>query len=79
MKLSVRKKWTFWQRFRREVIFFGIPMVCLELIGMPALGWGNVLALAVPATLAGLFVYTAIEHLLISAMAEDSSGRVTKP
>jgi hypothetical protein len=44
-------------------------MVCLELVGLPLLGWGTALALAVPATLIGLLVYTSIEHLLISALA----------
>jgi hypothetical protein len=75
MKLSVQKKWTFWQRFGREVVFFGLPMVCLELIGLPLLGWGAALALLVPATLIGLLVYTAVEHLLVSALADGKSSQ----
>ena len=70
MKLTFRKKWTFWQRYRRVVLFFGIPMVCLEFIGVPIFGWRIVLAVAVPAMLVGLLIYTVIEHLLISALAE---------
>ncbi len=72
MRVSFRKKWTFWQRFRREVVFFGIPMVCLELIGLPLLGWTTALAVMLPATLMGLLVYSSIEHMLISALAEGA-------
>jgi hypothetical protein len=55
MKLSFRlgRKQTFLQRFRRELIFWGIPMVYLELIGIPMFGWVTVLAMVVPATLVG--------------------------
>jgi len=75
VKVSFRQKWTFWQRFRREAVFFGIPMVCLELVGLPLLGWGTALALVVPATLLGLLAYTSIEHLLISALAAGNKSQ----
>jgi len=79
VRVSFRKKWTFWQRYRREVVFFGIPMVCLELIGLPLLGWPTALAVMLPATLLGLLVYSAIEHKLISALAEgDEPGKPGK-
>ena len=74
MKLTLRKKWTFWQRFRNVAIFWGIPMVCVELIGLPAIGWAFALAVAVPATLVGVLAYRALEHLLISALAKGQTG-----
>ncbi len=70
MKLSVRKKWTFSQRYMREAVFFGIPMVCLELIGIPRAAWGRVLILALPATFVALLFTTIIEHLLVSAISK---------
>ncbi len=70
MKLSVRQNQTFLQRFKREAIWWGIPMVCLELIGVPVFGWLLVLVIAVPATLVGVFVMAVIEHLLVSAIAK---------
>ncbi|MGB7283909.1 MAG: hypothetical protein WBE13_16705 [Candidatus Acidiferrum sp.] len=68
MRPSFQKKLTLWQRFRREAIYFGIPMVGIELVGLPLLGWGIALAMIVPATLVGLLAYTAIEHSLLSAL-----------
>ena len=68
-KISVRQNQTFLQRFNRNALWWGIPMVCLELIGVPLWGWLTVLLIAVPATLGGVLAGTAIEHLLVSALA----------
>ena len=68
-KISVRQNRTFLQRFNENALWWGIPMVCLELIGVPLWGWLIVLVIAVPATLAGVLAGTAIEHFLISALA----------
>ncbi len=72
MKLSIRRdrKQTFSQRFTREMIFWGIPMVCLELIGVPVFGWVTVLVIVVPATLVGVLAGAIIEHFLVSAIAK---------
>lgn len=70
MKLSIQRKYTFSQRFKREAIWWGIPMVCVELIGIPMVGWVWVLIIAVPATLVGVLAITIIEHLLISTLAK---------
>ena len=70
MKLSIQKKWTFSERYVREAIYFGIPMVCMELIGVPVFGWAIVLIIAVPVTLVGLLFTTIIEHFLISILAK---------
>jgi hypothetical protein len=68
MKLSIRrnKKQTFLQRFMRATVFWGIPMVCLEFIGIPRSAWGTVLVMAVPATLVGVLAGAIIEHSLVS-------------
>jgi hypothetical protein len=70
MRISVQRKYTFRQRFTSEAIWWGIPMLCIELIGVPIFGWPIVLILAVPATLAGVLAVTAIEHLLISPLSK---------
>ncbi len=72
MKLSVRrdKKQTFRQRLTRGAIEWGIPMVCLECVGIPMFGWFTVLVMVVPATLVGVFVGAVIEHLLVSSIAK---------
>ena len=73
MKLSVRrdKKQTFRQRFTRGAIEWGIPMVCVELLGIPIFGWPIVLAIVVPTTLVGVLAGAVIEHFLVSAIAKD--------
>jgi hypothetical protein len=53
---------TFSERLVHVAIFWGIPMVCLELIGIPIAWWAFMLIFTIPATLLGVLVYTAIEH-----------------
>jgi hypothetical protein len=53
---------TFKERFLHTVVFWGGPMVCLELIGIPFSSWGFVILFSIPATLLGVLVYTTIEH-----------------
>jgi hypothetical protein len=74
MKLSIRrnKERTFFQRFTRVAIFWGIPMVFLEFIGIPRSSWGTVLVLVVPATLVGVLAGATIEHLLVSRIKKKS-------
>ena len=82
MKLSVRrdKKQTFSQRLTRGAIEWGIPMVCLECVGIPVFGWFTVLVMVVPATLVGVLAGAAIEQFLVSGIAnpnefvEDTRG-----
>jgi hypothetical protein len=71
MELSVRrdKKQTFRQRFTRGAIEWGIPMVCLECVGIPMFGWFTVLVMVVPATLVGVLAWAVIEHFLVSDIA----------
>ncbi len=53
---------TFSERLAHVAVFWGIPMVCLELIGIPLASWAFILMFTIPATLLGVLVYTAIEH-----------------
>jgi type IV secretory pathway VirB3-like protein len=74
MKLSIRrnKEQTLFQRFTRAAIFWGIPMVCLEFIGIPRSSWGTVLVLVVPATLVGVLAGVIIEHSLVSRIKKKA-------
>lgn len=75
MKLSIRRgpRKTFVQLFTHDFIFWGIPMICLELIGVPILGWVIVLAMVVPATIIGVLAGVGIEYLLVSALPKGDS------
>ncbi len=57
---------TFSQRFAHVAVFWGLPMVCLELIGISWSSWAVILLLLIPATLLGVFFYTVIEHWFYS-------------
>jgi len=70
VKFSVRRNQTFLQRFKSVAIWWGIPMVCVELIGVPIFGWPIVLILAVPVTLVAVLAGTAIEHFVVLAIAK---------
>jgi anaerobic C4-dicarboxylate transporter len=74
MKLSIQpnKKQTFSQRFMRATIFWGVPMVCLEFIGIPKSAWGTVLVMVVPATLLGVLAGAIIEHLFVSRIEKKN-------
>ena len=74
MKLSIRqnKKKTFSQRFMCATIFWGIPMVSLELIGIPRSAWNTVLVMVVPATLVGVLAGAIIEHFLVSGIEKKN-------
>lgn len=58
---------TFSERLVHVAIFWGIPMICLELLGIQWRSWGLVLILLIPATVVGVVVYTAIEHWFYSS------------
>jgi hypothetical protein len=69
-KISVRQNRTFLQLFKENALWWGIPMVCVELIGVPLWGWLIGLVIAVPVTLAAVLAGTAIEYFLVSALAK---------
>ena len=57
---------TFSERFAHVAVLWGLPMICLELIGLSSDTWGIVLIFLIPATLLGVLVYTTIEHWFFS-------------
>lgn len=68
-KLSIRQNLTFQQRFNHNALWWGIPMLCLDLIGVPLWGWMTVLFITVPATLVSVLAISGIEHLLVRTLA----------
>ncbi len=49
------------QRLGNVALFWGLPALGLELIGIPRQGLGSVLLIAIPVTILGVFVFTLIE------------------
>jgi hypothetical protein len=59
LRLTIKKK-TFMQRFGVIAIFWGLPCICVELIGIPRQAWGLILLIEIPATLLGVLTFTLI-------------------
>jgi hypothetical protein len=64
--ISSRSSKTFGQRLRSTALWWGLPMLCAELIGVPRSLWGYVVVFALPATMAGVFGWAALEHFAIA-------------
>lgn len=54
-------KKTFVQRVGNVALFWGLPAMCLELIGIPRQGLGSALLIEIPATILGVLVFALIE------------------
>jgi hypothetical protein len=54
-------KKTFMQRLSSVALFWGLPSLCLELIGIPRQGLGTILLIVIPVTILGVFVFALIE------------------
>jgi len=59
-------KLRFSQRFARVMLFWGVPMVCLELIYIPREVWRDALFIVLPLTLVAVLAGTALEHWFIT-------------
>lgn len=59
-------KTSFTQRLVRISVLWGIPMACLELIGIPFRYWAVVLIFVLPATALGVVAYALLEQGWIS-------------
>jgi predicted membrane protein len=57
---------TFMQRLRSNTLWWGVPMLCAELIGAPRQLWGWIAILALPGTVAGVLIWTLLEHYAIA-------------
>jgi len=58
-------KKTFMQRLGATALFWGLPAMCLELIGIPRQAWSSILLIEVPATIVGVFTFALIEHSIV--------------
>lgn len=66
-------KKTLWQRLGSVTLFWGLPSLCLELIGIPRQGIGLVLLIEIPLTVLGVFVFTLIELGIVRALRPYAS------
>jgi anaerobic C4-dicarboxylate transporter len=73
--MQMTKNVTFLRRLKRQAIYWGIPMVCLNLIGVPLFGWSSVLAIVVPATLVAVLAGSLFEHLLATLQLKQNEMR----
>ena len=62
------KRRTFRQRLLSNALLWGIPMVAVELIGVPVRYWVWVVILVLPATALGVLVWTLLEHGSITTL-----------
>jgi len=56
---------TFSQRSASAMVWWGIPLMALELTGIARRYWVPVLFLALPVTMVAVFVEALIEHALV--------------
>ena len=56
---------TFRRRLTSIAISWGVPAICLELIGIPRQAWALILIIEIPATAAGILTFALIEHALV--------------
>jgi steroid 5-alpha reductase family enzyme len=68
---------TFSQRLASAMVWWGIPLMALELIGIAKQYWVPVLFLALPATMVGVFVEALIEHALVKHFEQKRVDRET--
>ena len=69
---------TFPERLTSAMVWGGIPLMGLELIGIAKRYWVPVLFLVLPATLVGVFVEALIEHGIVKHLEQkrmDTSER----
>jgi hypothetical protein len=67
-------KLTFSHRFIRTALYWGVPMVCLEFVGVPRHAWGTVLVIVVPATFVGVLASSALEHWFVTYKNRSSNS-----
>ena len=65
---------TFVQRFWSTALWWGLPMLCVELIGVPKPLWGYMLVFALPATLVGVVGGALLEHYAIYAISRRAKN-----
>jgi hypothetical protein len=68
----MRPQRTFVQRLRSTALWWGLPAVCVELIGIPRNLWPYVLIYVLPATAVGVLTGATIQHLAISQRGKST-------
>lgn len=66
---------TFGQRLRSTALWWGVPMLILELVGIPWRMWIYILLLAFPATAIAVVAGAALEHLALSRKPQEFSQK----
>jgi len=69
-----KEKRTFAQRLWRDAVYWGIPMIVLELVGIPRRLLVPALFLWIPATMLGVLVGALIEHGIVGYLDEKRSA-----
>ena len=73
VRISIRKR-TFLQRLRSMALWFGIPAVCVELIGVPKNLWLYGLIFLIPAAAVGVLTGAVILHVAAARQSKASDG-----
>lgn len=68
------KTLTFTQRLRNIAIWWGIPMLLLELVGIPWKLWVFMLLIAFPTTAVGILCAAVLEHAYFSNNKSSQSS-----
>jgi Flp pilus assembly protein TadB len=72
---SRTKKLTYMQRLRSSALTWGIPMLCLAIIGVPIHAWWVVLLFEVPGVIVAVVIGAWIEHLVVRAIPYAPDGK----
>jgi hypothetical protein len=56
---------TFFKRLVRMAVFWGIPIICFELVFIPRYAWGKVFVIVVLVTLLGVVFGALLEHWFV--------------
>ena len=64
------------QRLLSVALTWGVPMLLVDLIGAPRRYWVAIALFGLPGTLAGVLVYTLLEHMVFSrkGKTKETSG-----
>ena len=70
-----RKDWTFAERLKFEAIWWGVPMLLLELVGASWRLWTGILLIGFPVYALMVVCAAGLEHLYFSDKSDSSRPR----
>ncbi len=79
IKIQQPPKQTFLKYLAVNAIFWGIPLVIFELIGVPRDAWSSILLFELPVITVALFAVTVIEYGFLRWLAQRTSERQEPP